>query len=494
LASLYNIIPKRLPGPKRLSGQKRLPGQKRLAGKPLTLIFLAGLISGLTVLSGCAHTSKPEKARSELSLPETYTLYENTVPYLDRWWEGFGSEELNSLVARTVSGSLTLRQSMARLEQSRALVVQADADRLPDLSLNAEISRTRREVGGQQTDTSSRSLTLASSWELDFWGRIKSTQRAALLEKEGSKEILYSAAITLVSEVTLRWLEMISVRNQLELAHSQLETNRTILDLMEQRYLKGLANALDVYQQRQPVAEVEASIPLLEARLETLMHEIAVLTGKPPRTRLDLTAAAFPELGSLPPAGVPADLLARRPDVRAAGLELRATEARTEAARAGRLPRVTLSANAGYSSDSFSDLFDDWLTNLAANLAWTLFDSGAKKAEVSRLEAVADEHLAAYEYAVFTAIREVEDAMVREVKQVQYIEALKRQLGISREGFRESISRYRKGLSDYLPVLTSLVSTQRLERSIVLAEQERLNQRVKLHRALGGGWMSEELE
>jgi len=455
---------------------------------------LPGMLIVPLILSGCAHVDTTSNAEPGIPLPETFTLYPETAPTPDRWWNSFGSAELDGLVGKTLAGSLTLRQSMARLEQSRALVVQADADRLPDLSLNAGVSETRREVGGQRTNTSSRSLTLASSWELDFWGRIKATQRAALLEKEGSKEALYSAAMTLVSEVTLKWLEMISVRNQLELAHTQLETNRTILDLMEQRYLKGLANALDVYQQRQPVAETEASIPLLEARLETLMHEIAVLTGKPPRTRLDLTAAAFPELGSLPPAGVPADLLARRPDVRAAGMKLRATEARTEAARAGKLPRVTLSATAGYSSDSFADLLDDWLTNLAANLAWTLFDSGAKKAEVSRLEAVADEHLAAYEHAVLTAIREVEDAMVREVKQVQYIEALKRQLSISREGFRESISRYRKGLSDYLPVLTALSSTQRLERSIVLAEQERLNQRVKLHRALGGGWMEKEFE
>lgn len=476
VASLYNIIPEGVPG------------------RFVTVMFMAVLLFGQTGLSGCAHTAKPEMDKSELSLPETYTLYENTAPYLDRWWEGFGSEELDSLVGRTVSGSLTLRQSMARLEQSGALTVQAGADRLPDLSLNAGVSETRREVGGQRTETSSRSLALASSWELDFWGRVEATESAALLEQESSRENLYAAALTLSSEVTLKWLELISVRKQLELAHSQLETNRTILDLTEQRYLKGLANVLDIYQQRQPVAEVEASIPLLEARQATLLHEIAVLTGQPPRTDLHLTATSFPELGSLPAAGVPADLLKRRPDIRTTGLSLRAAEARVEAARAGRLPRVSLSATAGYSSDSFANLLNDWITSLAANLAWTIFDSGAKKAEVTRQEAIADERLAAYEHAVLTAIREVEDAMIREVKQVQYIEALQKQLTISREGFRESISRYRKGLSDYLPVLTALNSTHRVERSIVQAEFERLNQRVKLHRALGGGWMQEQLK
>lgn len=477
---------------KKLSGYTIIPWGSlvRSSGR----FLLTGTLVSALLFPGCAHVPSSGKAVPVIPFPETFTLYPGTVPVTDRWWNSFGSGELDALIDETFAGNLTLKQSLARLEQSSALAVQARSDRLPDLSLNAGVSETRRETDGNRVDTSSRSLNLASSWELDFWGRVKAAQRAAILEKESSQEALYSAAITLVSEVTLKWLEMISLRNQLELAHTQQETNRTILNLTEQRYLKGLANVLDIYQQRQPVAEIEASIPLLEARLKTALHEIAVLTGKPPLTDLALKATAFPQLGPLPSTGLPADLLVRRPDVRAAGLKLRVSEARTKAARAGRLPRVTLSATAGYSSDSFADLLDDWITSLAANLAWSIFDSGAKKAEVTRQEAIADENLAAYEHAVLTAIREVEDAMIREVKQAEHIEALKRQLTISREGFRESISRYRKGLSDYLPVLTALNSTHRVERSIVIARFEQLSQRVKLYRALGGGWMEEEFK
>ncbi len=455
---------------------------------------MPGVLSVSVLFPACAHVDRLEETGPAVTIPETFTIYPESSPAPDKWWEGLGSPELDTLVKKTLSGNLSLRQSLARLEQSRAAAVVAGADRLPDLTLNAGISETQREVGGLRTDTSSRNLTLASSWELDFWGRIKSTQRAALLDLESSRESVHVTAMTLASEVTLKWLEVISVKRQIVLVLDQLETNRTILELMEQRYLKGLANALDVYQQRQAVAETEASMPQLEARLATLHHEIAVLAGMPPRTDLELTTAIFPEIGLLPRTGVPADLLSRRPDIRAAGLKLRATEARTAAARAGRLPRVTLSATAGYSSDSFANLLDDWLATLAANLAWTLFDSGSKNAEVTRQEAVAEEQLATYEQAVLTAIREVEDAMVREVKHAEYIEALEGQLMISREGFREAVSRYRKGLSDYLPVLTALTSTQRLERSIVQAQFERLSQRVKLHRALGGGWMEKEFE
>jgi len=427
-------------------------------------------------------------------LPETYSLYEKAVQAPDRWWEGFSSKELNLLVNETLLGSPTLRISLARLEQSRALAVQAGAVKVPDLTLNARVSGTRKRVNDQTSTDSSRDLSLVSTYEVDFWGRVKAKHRSALLELEASQEELYTAAMTLASEVTLKWLEAISVRQQLALLDEQLKTNRTILQLLELRYLKGFATALDIYQQRQILAETVAAIPVPEARLQTLMHELAVLAGKPPRTDMGLTAIRFPEIGELPDIGVPADLLARRPDVRAAGLKLRAAEGQVAAARAGRLPAVNISATTGFSSDSFTDLLDQWFATLAANLSYSLFNAGALDAEVMRQERIVDERLASYEEAVLTAIREAEDAMVRERKQIEFIVALDEQLSIARDSFREAQQRYRKGLIDYLPALSALISTQRFERTVVQARLERLNQRVKLHRALGGGWMEKEFE
>lgn len=442
----------------------------------------------------CAHTPARESTLSEIQIPETFTLYGEASPASDRWWEEFGSGELNSLIEEALDGSLTLKQSLARLEQSKALAVQAGADRLPDLTLNAGTSQTVKSVDNDTETTRSHSLTLVSSYELDLWGRVHARERSALFDVEESREDLYTAALTLASEVILKWLEVISDRLQMELLYEQLETNRTILELMELRYLKGMATALDIYQQRQAVAETEAAFPLFESRLQTLQHELAVLCGKPPRTELGLTSSVFPGITALPETGIPADLLAKRPDIRGTGFGLRAAEEQVIAARAGRLPSVNLSATAGFNSDSFSDLLENWLTTLATNLSYTVFDRGSKKMEVQKQEAVVKERLASYEQTVLTAIREVEDAMIREVKQVEYIKALKEQLRISEDGFREAGSRYRKGLSDYLPVLSALTSTQRLQRSIVQAEFERLSYRVALHRALGGSWMRTEFE
>ena len=460
---------------------------------PGRFLYILAMCSAV-FLFACAHAVEPEPTQLGIALPETYSLYEEAVPAPDRWWETFGSEELNLLITETLDTNLTLKIFLARLEQSQALAVQAGADRSPDLNLRAGASETSRSIGDQTVSDSSFNLSLVSNWELDFWGRVRAEYSAALLDVEASREDLYAATFTLASEVTLKWLEVISVRSQLALYQEQLETNQTILELMELRYLKGLANVLDIYQQRQAVAENEAGFPQLEARLQTLLHDLAVLGGKPPRAELGLKTAKFPDLSGQPEAGIPADLLSRRPDLRAAGLKLRAAESQVAAARADKLPAVNLSATAGFRSATFSDLLERWLTTLATNLTWPLYTSGKKTAAVTRQEKIVEERLAFYGQAVLNAIREVEDAMVREHRQTDYIESLNRQLEISRNGFREAVSRYRKGLSDYLPVLTALTSTQRLERTIVQARLERLNQRVKLHRALGGGWMSEEFE
>jgi len=447
----------------------------------------------LIFLSSCAHPVTRETADRAVAIPDSWSLFKGTPAAPDRWWEAFGSEELNRLIRMALEGSLDLRQAFFRLEQSRALVVREGASRYPELDLRAGATENWRETGTGTQKSRSRDLSLAGSYEVDLWGRVRSEHLQTILEMEASREEMSTAAMTLASEVTLKWLEVISVRRQLDVAQDQLETNRTILDLMRLRYLKGMATALDIYQQRQAVAETEASFPLLEGRLRSLLDETAVLLGKPPRSDLGLAARSFPDPGPLPDAGIPADLLSKRPDIRAAGMRLRAAEGQADAARAARLPALNLTASTGYSSPRLSDLFDNWLATLAASLTMPLFNAGALEAEAERQERVVDERLAAYGQKVLLAVREVEDAMTMEVQQARYIEALEKQLQVSRDGYREALSRYRSGLSDYLPVLTALSGTHRLERSLVTARLEYLSYRVALSRALGGYWMEEEI-
>jgi NodT family efflux transporter outer membrane factor (OMF) lipoprotein len=295
---------------------------------------------------------------------------------------------------------------------------------------------------------------------------------------------------TVAAQTVLTWLDLLMYGRVIDVVHRQLDANRTSLELVELRFRMGLATALDVFQQRQAVARSESLLPPYEARLEVLRHELAALLGEPPRTGLDIATAEFPSLPPLPELGLPADLLARRPDVRAAGLRLYAADWQVSAARAERLPAIRLTPSFGFEAGEWDLLLDNWMARLAASVAGPVFDAGRRKAEVVRARAAADERLAAYKQAVVTAVKEVENALANEAKQAQYVDALRRELEAAEAGHTEALARYRKGLNDYLPVLSALSNAQTLERGLVFAAHDQLVYRVQLHLALGGDWMA----
>ena len=269
---------------------------------------------------------------------------------------------------------------------------------------------------------------------------------------------------------------------------NQLQTSTEVLELMRLRFRNGLSGAVDVYQQEQVVAEVESAIPLVRGQEKALNMELAVLVGRPPMG-LEVDDTTLPEATPLPQTGVPSDLLAQRPDIRAAGARLRAADDRVAAARADRLPAIRLTADIGYEGTDTGVIFDNWIANLAGNLVAPVFDAGRRRADVRRTEALADERLVAYRRTVYEALREVETALVREAEQHAHVEGVRRQAEVARRTLKEASNRYRNGVTDYLPVLTQLLATQRLDRNLIVQQAEQYRYRVALCRALGGSWM-----
>lgn len=344
------------------------------------------------------------------------------------------------------------------------------------------------------TDTDQYEIGLTAGYEVDLWGRLRADRASARASLEATREEAHAAMLTIAGQVALTWLDLLETAQTLAVVREQLETNKTNLGLIELRYRRGLATILDLYQQRQAVAETESVIPLQEARYETLKHTLAVLLGKAPRDDLQLAESGFADPGSLPDYGIPADLLARRPDVRAAGLRLRSADWQVAAARADRLPRLELTAGLTTDAESLGDLLDNWLAQLAGSVTGPIFDGGRRKAEVERARATVDERLAAYRLTVLESVAEVEDALVLLDRQEAFMEALDVQLEAATNTHREALNRFRKGLTDYLPVLTALRNQQGLEREVVEAAHDRLVFRVQLHLALGGGWMAGRLD
>ena len=449
------------------------------------------LIVLLLLLASCTPFKPPVRPSPEGELPQTFSLYTSESEPPQRWWEEFNDPELNTLVAEALSGNFSLKKAWTRLRQANSVVVQTGATLYPDLSGNASALSARQRSGSgpfKTRSTEEYSLGVTSSYELDLWGRIRSQREAALLEATATREDLNIAAMTLVAEVTNHWTNIISQRMQKQLLEKQIQINRTYLELIELRFRASMVSAVDVYQQKQVVEDVTAEIPLVEEKELLLMHELALLLGKPQQTALKISRTDLPESNKIPATGFPADLLAARPDLRAAGLRLRAADWQVAAARANRLPAINLTAQAVYGKGALDVLFDTWLLSLAGNLVAPIFDGKRRAAEVDRTLAVSDENLLAYREAVLTAIKEVEDAMVSESKQREHIDSLKLVVATARKALEEAGIRYRNGLTDYLPVLTQLLTVQRLERDLIQKRTSLLIARVSLYRALGGVW------
>jgi NodT family efflux transporter outer membrane factor (OMF) lipoprotein len=457
--------------------------KNQINGFILTIILL--------LVASCAPFKPQERQSPEGELPRSFSLYTaESEPEL-RWWEEFNDIDLNVLVTKALSDNLTLKETWSRLVQARALAVQAGATLYPDLTgtAGADYARQRSDNGSAKTaSTEDYSLGVVSSYELDLWGRIRAERESALLEVTAAREDLNTAAMTLAAEVANRWVNIISQRRQKRLLERQLQTNLTLLELIELRFRMSMVSALDVYQQKQVVENIKAEIPLVEAEEQVLLHELALLMGRPPGTSLKISREDFPEPTEIPATGLPADLLSLRPDLRRAGMRLQAADWQVAAARANRLPAIRLTAGAQYGKGDMDVLFDNWLLSLAGNLTAPIFDGGRRAAEVDRRQAFADENLSAYRQAVLTAIKEVEDALVSEVKQREHIRALENVLITARKALEEAGIRYRNGLTDYLPVLTQLLAVQNLERNLIRQQAILLNARVSLYRSLGGTW------
>ncbi|WP_291328545.1 efflux transporter outer membrane subunit [Desulfovibrio sp. UCD-KL4C] len=443
-------------------------------------------------LSACSPFRPDSREGVTMGLPLSYTLYSAEPQNFGKWWESFGNAELNSLVEEALTDDFNVRIAWAKLRQLRASALKAGAAKYPTLDGSAGYTGTKTGSDGTEgkkgsTSTDNHKIGLEAAYEIDVWGKIEANAKSGELDYLASREAVNTAAMTVAAEVVSRWLEIQTQRHKKAILYKQLETNKVYLELIELRFRNSLATALDVYQQRETVARVKALIPPVESQERLLLNELALLLGRPAGT-VDIATAEYPELTPIPGVGLPFDLLANRPDIRAAGLALKSSDWAVAAARADRLPNFNISGNAALTSVQIANIYSGWLVGLAASIAGPIFDGGLRSAEVDRTRAVVEEKLLNYKNTVYTAYKEVQDALIEETWQHRYIKARKNQLAAAKTNLDEAGSRYLQGLEDYLPVLTALVSVQDLEINIVEDEANLLLYRVELYRALGGNW------
>lgn len=447
---------------------------------------VAVCLAPLLLLSGC-YTATERQPIDLQSVPEAYSMSGQAAPAVAPdavWWSAFNRSDLDALETSAFTDNLDIAQAWARLRQSEASALQAGADLYPDVSLTSGYDRTWLNEG--DTASNNYEVGVSISYDVDLWGKIRSTQSAAEARALASADDLQSTALTISASVANRWIEIIAAEHSVALLQKQLEINSTQLELIELRFRNSQANSLDVYQQRQTVARTRSSIPKAEAELSVSQYALNLLLGQSATAPLAIDWQTTPTLPPMPAIGVPSDLLAQRPDVRAALRRIEAADWNVAAAKADRLPSVSLGLSGSTSSERFEDLFDDWLGRFAGNLVAPILDGGYRKLEVEKQLAVVDEVIAKYRQTVLTALKEVEDALMLEQKVREQLEALRAELELARQTLSAARNRYANGLSDYLNVTSSLVSVQNLERDEITQISNLFKARIALHQALGG--------
>ncbi len=443
------------------------------------LVLVCGLISA------CAQRAAPVVQRQ--LIPQSFSAT-GVLPLPMQWWTSLQDEELNELMRLALRNNFSIQQAWDRLDQARALARRSGADAGLQVTGELGASKTRQATAGTAQSSTSVSAGLSASYEIDLWGSIKASSDAVLLDAQARAEDLSAAAISVSADIALTWYRLAAQIEQIALLNEQAATQENIISVIEAQFRHGRARAADVFRQQQLIANTRGRIQQAEVSAQLYRHQLAVLAGLPPRATLPHTEPQLREVGALPSTGLPIEILGRRPDVQSAWLAVLAADKRVSVAQADRYPRLNIRADVSAEAERVDDIFDNWLLRLLGNLVQPLFDGGSRKAEVQRVEAVLQERVHAYSQQVLEALREVEDALVREERQLQYMDLLRQQITANALVLDSTSDLYLKGQSDYIRVLEAVTSQLNLQQQLIDGRRDRVEIRIALCRSLAGSW------
>ncbi|MNR82247.1 Toluene efflux pump outer membrane protein TtgI precursor [compost metagenome] len=406
------------------------------------------------------------------------------------WWRSFGSSELDGLLDAAQLQSYDLAAAVARVTQAQATATIAGAALLPELSGSLGATRNGR-LGGDGNGTASGTTYqagLTASYELDFWGRtraLRDTARAGLRAAEFDRDTVH---LTVTAGVASAWLQTVGLRERVAIADLSVASAQRLLDVIESRARAGAANPLELAQQRGVLAAQIRARAAIRQQAEDSLTTLAVLLGRNPSllqlAGTDLNKLQAPQIN----AGLPADLLLRRPDIARAEAQLSGADANIIAARAAMLPRISLGGDITAGSNRVSSVFDNPVYSLAAGLAAPIFNAGRLAAGRDLALAQGEELLLNYRRAIVAAFGDVETALNAvagiEAQHIAQVEVLRQ----AQRGFDLAESRYRAGAETSLTLLDAQRTLYAAQDAAAQLRTLRLQAAVSLYRALGGGW------
>lgn len=451
----------------------------------------------LGLLAG-ACTVGPDYQRPELPMPETWeqSVQDGASIANLPWWDIFQDPQLQLLVATALEQNRNLAIAAARVEEARASLGVTRADQFPNVSGGASATRgNTAELINENLGTNT-TLTVGAqlAWELDIWGRYRRATEAARAQLLATEEAQRAVIITLIADVADNYLLLRDLDNRIAIAGRTLESRVKSLEIIQARFDQGTVPLLDVNQADIEVADAAVTLTQLEREQVRTENSLSVLLGRNPgkvgRGDSILRQTMPPAL----PAGVPAEILERRPDVREAELALAAQTARIGVAEAQRLPSLGILGRIGFVDSNLDELFDNDLWSIGGDLTAPLFDAGRTRQQVAVEVARTEQLLNQYALTVQQALAEVEDSLAGIHTYRRELAARERQVDAARSAAKLSRARYDGGVTSYLEVLDSERSLFEAELAASATRRLSLVSVVQLYKALGGGWPAEGAE
>jgi multidrug efflux system outer membrane protein len=456
--------------------------------KPLLVTLLALQVGGCMI--------GPDYFRPAVETPPAWRLSEQSARELANttWWEQFGDPVLNDLVATALRENKDLKIAAARVEEFAGNYGIVRSGLFPQVGAGYEPSRQRNTLPGDvgPSTYNSYQAVLNAAWEIDIWGRVRRQTEAANAQLLASEEGRRGVILSLVGSVATSYINLRSLDRQLEIARETAKSRGESYEIFKLRFEGGVISQLELSQNKSQYEEALASIPLLEKAVAQQENGLSVLLGRNPGPVVrgkTIDQLALP----LIPAGLPSDLLERRPDIRRAEQNLIAANALIGTAKAAYYPTISLTGLFGYASLGLGNLFNSsskvW--QYAAPINMPIFTGGAIAGQVQVAEAAQQQALFEYQKTIQEAFREVNDALVNQDRTGAQLLAQKSQVK-SLELYAETARlRYDNGYTSYIEVLDAERSLFNAQLQYTQTQQTQFQAMTNLYKAMGGGWVAE---
>jgi multidrug efflux system outer membrane protein len=454
---------------------------------------IMALSASLVCIAGCSvgphyKAPQPEAAKYHAADPQLVT----DAPFDARWWKQFDDPVLDSLMDKALAANNSIKIARARLAESRAVYDERKFDRYPTVPVGATYSYAKEQIPPFFNDPVTVNTFRSgfdASWEVDLFGRVRHEIAAARSENQAIEADLHDLEVSVVAELARNYFELRGAQWRLAVAARSLKNQQDTLRLTQLRRDAGVGEEQDVASAAARVAAIDATIPLLELETHRAQYRLAVLTGtRPGELSADLSPRNYSPIDKALPIGNAADLLRRRPDIRAAERRVSAATERQGVAVAQLFPEVSISTFIGFLAGRGSSFFttSSFATTASPGVSWSAFDLGRARARVRGSNAVTEQALASYEDTVLRALEETENSFSNYHAQQERLIKLNTQAHESKRAADIARFRYREGVIDFLTLLDAERTQLQAEDAVAESEKDVYVAVIALYKALGG--------